>query len=232
MKNDLNKGKYLKVFFRYFPFVVIIIIAILLSSFKENLTVEQLLNYVPQNIPLAILFLLIMYALKSLSFVFPISLLMIVSGNIFNIPTAIIVNTIGVAICISTPYWIGRYYDSEFADNLINKYKKLSVLSSIQKNNDFFFSYIARVIGILPSDVVSLYMGSVGISYTRYVLGGVLGFSSRIIAITFIGSTITDPTSPAFIISFLCNIFIAIISAFIYKKLINKSSAQKDSSLN
>ena len=144
-------------FFQSLPFVIIIVITIVLSSFKESLTVEQLINYVPQNIPLAILFLLLMYAIKSVSFVFPLSLLMIASGSIFNIPTAIIVNTIGVAICISIPYWIGRYAGSDFADKLISKHEKLSVLSSIQKNNDFFFSYIARVIGMLPSDVVSIY---------------------------------------------------------------------------
>lgn len=228
MKNKSNTKKVLIGFSRTIPFIVIIIITIFLLTSKEDLTVEKLLNYTPKSIPLAILFLLLMYAFKSLSFVFPISLLMITSGTIFSTPMAIIINTIGTAISLSVPYWIGRFSGREFADNLIAKYEKLKTLDTLQKDNDFFFSYIARVVGMLPCDAVSMYMGSICISYPKYILGGVLGFMSRIVATTFIGSNITDPTSPTFIISCVANIVLAIFSIFIYKKMLKKTKKQNN----
>ncbi len=230
MKENRSFKKYLIGFTRILPFIVIIGFTVFLLSCEDEITVEQILNYTPKSIPLAILFLLLMYALKSLSFVFPISILMITSGSIFNITTAIFVNVIGTAISLSIPYWIGRFSGREFANKLVTKYEKLKTLDTLQKNNDFFFSYIARVIGMLPCDGVSMYMGSIGISYPKYILGGVLGFLSRILATTFIGSNITDPTSPAFIISCLANLVLAISSIFIYKKATKNQKNQPDKS--
>ncbi len=227
MKNTNSKAKkFLIGFSRTVPFIVIIVITIILLTSKEDITVEKILNYTPNSVPLAILFLLLMFAFKSLSFVFPISLLMITSGTIFSTPMAILINTIGTAITLSVPYWIGRFSGRDFADNLTAKYQKLQTLDALQKDNDFFFSYIARVVGMLPCDAVSMYMGSIGINYPKYILGGTLGFMSRIIATTFIGSNITNPRSPAFIISCCVNILLAIVSVFAYKKALTKTQKQ------
>lgn len=219
-----NARNNLIILLRILPILIIVAFTIFLFNYKDALTVEQILNYTPKNLALAIIFILIMYAIKSLSFVFPLSLLMIVSARLFSIPTAIIINIIGTAITISVPYLIGKFSGQEFTDKLVSKHKKLEFLDSVQKNNNFFFSYIARVIGILPCDVVSMYMGSVGISYWQYITGGVLGFLPRIIAFTMIGITITDPSSPAFIISCTFNILLAVFSIIIYKYILKKKS--------
>lgn len=225
-KNILKKGAI--VFFRILPIAIILILSIFIGTHKENITVEQIINFTPKSIPLAILFLLVMYALKSLSFVFPSALLMIVSGSIFNIPTALIVNVVGTAISTSIPFFIGKFSGSDFTESLMKKHQKLEALDALQKNNDFFFAYIARLIGGLPCDAVSMYMGSSDLKYTHYIAGSLLGFIPRIIAYTLIGITLIDTSSPAFIITIVLNIVIAVISLIIYKIVIIKENANKN----
>ncbi|MEG2782223.1 MAG: VTT domain-containing protein [Oscillospiraceae bacterium] len=226
---DKSKLKrYSNMFFRALPIIIILAITITMFYFKDDLTVEQMLNYAPKSIPLSILFFLVMYACKSLSFVFPIALLIIASGTIFNAYTAVIVNTIGSVISLSIPYFIGKFSSGNSTEKLVEKYQKLKALDTMQKDNNFFFSYIARVIGVLPFDAVSMYMGLAGITYPQYISGSILGFLPRIIATTLIGMTLTDPTSPAFILSCVFNILLAGVSILIYKNIIKKHSQQKE----
>lgn len=224
MKN-LNSKKSLYVFARLIPILIIIGVTLYMVITKKDISAEQILNYTPKNVYLAVLFILFMYAFKSLSFVFPIAAIQIASGYIFNVYMALAINIIGTAISLSIPYWFGRFSGSEYADKLVEKHKKLEVLDNFQRSNNFFFSFIARVIGVLPVDVVSMYMGSCKIKYLQYVLGGVLGFMPRIIATTVMGSYITDMHSPAFIISFLFNIVLAIVCIVIYKLKLEKKKS-------
>lgn len=212
-----NKNKYLLTILRVIPIIIIISVSLYMISTKQEISVEKLLNYTPQNTILAIAFILILYAFKSLSFVFPLIAIQIACGTIFNVYLAIIINIVGIIISLSIPYFMGRYYGSDFAQKLVSKHKKLEVLDNFQKDNNFFFSFIARIIGILPIDVVSMYMGSVKLNYFQYITGGVLGFLPRIIATTVMGSTITDVSSPAFIISTSFNIVIATTCILVYK---------------
>ena len=212
----------LRIIFQIASLLLMVVFLFLALSQRENITVETLLDYTPQNKVLATLLFMVMYAFKSLSFVFPMALLFITGGILFSPFFAILINTLGVAISLSVPYWMGRHLGAKLTEKLALKYEKIGELQMLQQENDFFFSYLIRVIGILPCDVVSLYMGSIEISYPQYILGGVLGFLPRVIATTLIGGSITDPRSSTFLFACLFNIFLTLVSLEMYKKGILK----------
>ena len=77
----------------------------------------------------------------------------------------------------------------------------MRALLDLQRENDFFFSFFVRVIGFLPCDVVSLYLGSAGLPFGPYLAGGLLGMLPGIFTVTLMGASIQDPSSPQFLIS-------------------------------
>ena len=79
------------------------------------------------------------------------------------------------------------------------------------------FSFIARAIGILPCDVVSMYFGSTRLYYPAYIAGAVLGFMPDLICTTILGQQIEDVHSPAFWITLAINILACVGSYFFYR---------------
>ena len=127
------------------------------------------------------------------------------------------VNLIGVGVSITVSYWIGRFSGSDLSRKLANKYPKIKKIEETEKNNEFFFSFIMRALGLFPCDVVGMYMGSVGINFKTYLLGGMAGFSPSIILVTLLGANLDDPTSPLLYIVLAFNLTFSAVSMAVYK---------------
>ena len=141
---------------------------------------------------------------------------------LFPFPAAICLNILGSAIMVSIPYLIGKKLGSSAVTYVTEKYSKAKEIRKIRSDNDLFFTYIVRMVGRLPSDVVSLYMGAIQVKYKKYLLGSILGMLPHMILFPIIGMSITDIHSPAFIVS-LCIEGVLIVGSVIgyatYKKL-------------
>lgn len=183
----------------------------------RSLTVDDILNYTPSEPLLAALFLWMAFALKSLSLVFPILLLFAVSGQLFPLPVALLVNTIGVAISMTLPYLLGRASELDFTEKLLKKYPKLQDIRKQRENSSFFLSFLMRAIGVLPCDVVSMYFGSTKMDYLPYITGAVLGFMPDLICATILGNQIEEYDSPGFWITLTINIIACISAYFLYR---------------
>lgn len=207
------------------PFLILFVAAAVYTISGHSITVQDILSYTPANPAAAACVLILLCGLKSLTVFFPIMVLFIACGMLFSTPVAICVGAAGAALCISIPYWLARLVGSDLTEPLFHRYPKLEQLKQLQQKNDFFFSYIARVVGILPCDIVSLYMGTIPLSYKSYVSGGVLGFLPGIIIGVLIGTNANDPASPEFFLSILCEILLCLGSSagyWLWKKKSNK----------
>lgn len=165
---------------------------------RGGITVEDILNYAPDNTWLAVVFLLLVYAAKSLSVAFPIIVLQIAAGHLFVPATALAVNILGLAIVLSIPYGIGRFSGSGLAARLLVRYPQIDGLIKNQEGHYLFLSFFLRVIYLLPGDVVSMYFGSVQAPYPTILLGGLLGGLPSLLAATLLGASVSQVGSPAF----------------------------------
>lgn len=86
-------------------------------------------------------------------------------------------------------------------DRITEKYPKVSALRRLQTDHEFLLCLIARMVNVLPSDILSLYLGAVGIDYRKYLAGSILGMLLSLITFPILGMNLTDPRSPAFLIS-------------------------------
>lgn len=210
--------------FRIFPFVFIIAGVVLYLSQGKTISAEQIFNLAPQNYFAAIIYLLVMYALKSLSIIFPLIVLYISTGMILPLYLAIIVNIIGITVSLSIPYLIGRFSGNKLLSQLIEKYPRLKQISSFKQNNELLFIFMIRIIGILPMDVVSIFMGSIGISYKKHLIVSILAMLPDLLAVTFIGATVSDPVSIEFILSCIFKLIISVFSIIVYRKTVKKQN--------
>jgi len=206
-----------KRFLKALPVIITIIIALTLIISNRNLSVEELLSYTPENKASAALFLLLIYALKSFTIVIPIDVLSAAGGIMFSWLWGSLINIFGVFISITVSYFIGRFSGADLSEKLVKKYPKLKKFREMTKNNDFFFSFIVRALGVLPCDIVGMYMGAVKIDYKTYVTGGMLGFSPSIILVTLLGTQLDNFNSPILYIVIAFNLVFSAICTLIYK---------------
>lgn len=187
-------------------------VILLCFLYRDRITVENIVNFTPENPVLAVGIMLLLFAFKSVTFVIYGSILYAVNGILFPLPFAILLNMAGSAIMATLPFLIGRRNGSGLLLKLTEKYPKLSVLRKLPSENGFFLSMVIRLMGCLPGDVVSMYFGASGIRYREYLTGTLIGLTPSIVIFTVMGMSADDVTSPAFIISVCCEILNALTS--------------------
>lgn len=199
---------------------------------REKITPDKIVGVIsitPHSLSLAIILMLIMFALKSLTVVVYCGFLYTASGMMFPLPIALAVNILGTAIMLSIPYFIGRAMGGEVISKLTERYKKLQQFREIGIENEFFLAFIVRIIGILPGDPMSSYMGAIGMEYKKYIAGSVLGMLPSIVAFPIIGMSIKNPFSPTFIAAAVFEVCVTVASVIIYTVLIKRKQNLTDS---
>lgn len=176
----------------------VIIIAICLL-YKDSFTLEGILSYTPQQPIPAVLLLLLLFGIKSISIFLYSGLLYAASGILFPLPVAILVNIAGTAVMVSIPYWLGKRLGSRAVQYILHRWPKFAVLHELRGSSDFFFVLIVRLLGVLSADTVSAYMGAVGVKYRDYLPACLLGFLTTCILFPIMGMSITDIRSPQFL---------------------------------
>ena len=208
---------------RLIPIAAIIIMGIILTiAVKKSgqpLSVNTILRYTPQNTILAAGIILSFFALKSLTVVFPLSILYLASGILFRPWAAVLISTTGLAITITIPYWIGRYSGKQTVQEICRKYPKAEQIAKYQETNTFFACFITRIVGFLPCDIMSLYFGACDTDYTVYLAAGVSGSLLSVITTTLLGAEISNPLSLPFITVLLCRIGVSAGAIVINRQL-------------
>jgi len=205
-----------------------IILACLLH--KDQFTLEGILTYTPRQPLLAVLVLLALFALKSLSIFLYSGLLYAASGILFPLPAAIAVNIVGTAVMVSIPYWLGKRLGNRTVQYILKRYPKAAFLHDLRSNNDFFFVLIVRLLGILPADIVSAYMGAVNVKYRNYLPACLLGFLTTCILFPVMGMSISDMRSPQFLIAAgieLAVMLASCIAFYFYRKKHTSAATEK-----
>ncbi len=181
--------------------VIWLVLILLCLFYKEQITVERILSITPGNMALAYLLMLVLFALKSVSMVIYGGILYAVSGVVFPLPLAIIVNVLGTVIMVSIPYEIGRKAGNRTLEWIVEKNSNLKNLHSFSGKNGVWVSLFVRIVGMLPADIVGIYLGANKIKFGEYLLGSIVGLLPSVLAFSVMGMSIKDPASPQFLIA-------------------------------
>lgn len=215
---ERKKGAFWLGVMKGMPFLLMALCVIWTILQGGEWNVKQILSYTPDNYWLAAAVLLLLYAVKSLSVVFPLLVLYVSAGVMFPIPAAMAVNLAGLFLCVTLPYLIGRFSGRELADRLRERYPKIARMERFKKDNAFFFAFFLRVINLLPGDIVSMVLGASKMNFRPYAVGSILGLTPTMLAATLMGESILQPFSPVFLLSAGATIVISIVSFLIWRK--------------
>lgn len=192
------------------------VILILLVVHRKDLTVSEVLAFSPENSWLAAIVLLALFALKSVSIVIPSGILFAASGILFPLPAAILLNALGTVIMVIIPYLIGKHAGASAVDRILNKYPKAAHLRQQRQESDFLFALFVRLLRFFPFDVVSLYMGAIEVKFGCYLMGSLVGILPSAISFAVMGMSITDVTSPQFMIALCVELLCTAVSVVLY----------------
>lgn len=207
------------------PLFMVLVCVLIYFRFFSGVTIEHILEFTPENLWLAALVMIGLFAMKSLSMFFPMIILVAASGSIFpNYFAALLVNCAGVLAMISLPYLIGRYAERDFVEKLISKRANADKLREFKSENELFIAYFMRVVNVLPCDVVSMFLGSVNFSPAKYFLGSFLGIFPGLVTTTLMGANVQNPKSPAFWAAAVVEVVFAVGSAIAYRVYKKKRS--------
>ena len=183
------------------------------------MTPEAIAASVSGNPWLAAAVLLAMFALKSVSVFFYAGILYAASGILFPLPIAVLVNLCGTAIMTTLPYCIGRRLGANAVQTVI--------LREMRGENDFCFSFLSRANGVLPSDVVSFYMGAIRLRLPQYLAGCLLGMLPTNLTFPLMGMNIRQPGSAEFLTALSVQVIYSVISVAVFL-LIRKRKRKTD----
>lgn len=188
---------------------------------SRGFSAETFLAYTPTHPVGTAAIVLGLYALKCVTFVFPLVVLEIAVGHLFPVWAALTLNLIGIFIILTTPYCIGRAVGMNAVQKLVQKHPRFSELIGRQQENEFFLCFFLRVISCLPGDIVTLYMGATHTSFWKNLIGGTLGILPGMILATVMGNNIRDPNSPVFWGSIVLTVLLSVLSVgleYLYRR--------------
>ena len=213
---------------KYLPLALMAVFAAGFLLVAGDVEAADILNWSPANPVLAALFLIGLYAAKSMSVFFPLVVLYLAGGLLFPLPIALAVNLTGMAVCAAVPYLVGRFSAAESVDRLQEKYPKLEKLERLQRENHFLFALLARAVGILPGDVVSLYFGSMRLPFLPYLAGSLVGLAPTMVAVSIMGDNAANPLSPGCLIAVAVDGCLVAASFLACRRMLRKNARQEN----
>ena len=197
-------------------------IGLLLYRSSGSLTVQELLQYQPENRLLAALVMCGLFLLKSVDFLLHFSVLFAMSGVMYSLPLALLVNTLGILILSVVPYWIGRRLGAPLLSQLCEKHPRLRNAEELGIKSEILLNVLIRLTGI-PVNMASLYMGARRFSFGKYLLASVLGNLPMMIPYTLMGLNADNPKSPVFIWSIVWELLLSVGAITAYAFLLKRN---------
>lgn len=158
-------------------------------SCRAALRPERAAAWTPGQSWLAALALLGLYALKGLTAALPVTALAAAAGLVLPFPLALGTNLCGAAAAQAGPYLMGRQKRGALED-LTARHPRLAALGAGPAGGREVF--LLRLAGVLPTELVSLWLGAAGTPWRAYFAGGLLGSFPRVLSATALGAALWD----------------------------------------
>ena len=168
---------------------------------RDCLSVDGVLRITPRSMVLAVLLMLGLFALKSFSVVIHAGLLYAVSGILFPLPMAILVNVLGTLLMAALSYGFGKRLGGGNIDRIVEAHRNAVVLRQLRRENTFVYTAVTRLINLLPFDVISAYLGAMETPLIPYLLGSAAGMAASCVLFPLMGAYLVNIRSPRFFVS-------------------------------
>lgn len=198
------------------PIIVMLVIALTagILIWLDILKVDQIIAAVNDNRLIAALVILALFAFKGCSCI-PYAVILIGCALIFELPLAILINTVGTVLCISVSYLIGRFSKGLTFEGIMEKHPKFRRYFSNAENYSFTFVFFTHTLH-LSTEVQGVLFGLLRTPYWAYVSGSMVALIPSMLIYTVIGDEF-DFTNPLFW-AFVALDALTVLIGFVYAK--------------
>lgn len=191
---------------------------------RDKITAESIAAYEPGNVMLAVLTMMCLFALKTLSIVFYSGLLFTASGMLFDLPLALVVNIAGALVMLLEGYGIGYMGGQRMVGELSDRYPKFREFTGLKDSRPFVFALLIRTLKIVNYDLGSMYMGASGVRMLPYLGGSLTALLPEITLFTLAGNGIADMNAVPAVFAAVLYILVTAAAALILKHMMRTKS--------
>ena len=137
-------------------------------------------------LPLLMIALFIVYAVKAVVMVIPVNLLYISAGVLFPPGWAVLITYIGLSIALGVGYFNGKKLGEHKVGETLAKNKKAASFVDSRRNMTSI-CFLARLLP-LPKDLFSMFFGAVGMPFYKFVTISLIGLSPVMISSVLAGA--------------------------------------------
>lgn len=168
--------------------VSFVIIAVIFWKYEElkNIDVRAIVD-ASGTLAVAIISILGVYLLKSITFVVPASIVYIAVGMAFDWWVALLINAAGIALEVTATYFFGRVMGGKKVVEKVEKTKYGEKLLKMQSKNKVSALLAIRFLPVFPIDIVSLLLGAMRTPFGQYIAVSLGGILPRVILFTILG---------------------------------------------
>ena len=191
------------------------------------------------NSALVISIILLNYVLKAVIPWLPLTIMMFVSGMIYDWYIAIPLILVGCIILFSIKFMWGRKWGGGNAKKILRRFDRANLFVDSGKLGSKMTLFIARLTPLIPVNSVSQLYGTTDLNIGSYLIISIVGFSYKLVSYTMIGRNIFNPLSLSFILPLiglliatglvllLINVIITATSP-LFKRLTEKKGSKTD----
>ncbi len=221
MKPVLKKTTLLKAI----PLAVYLTLITVFLVRNGTAVVDSVLVFAQDHKVLSIWIFLLLFLLKSVSFGLPFVVLFAAVGAIYPFWPALFINCLGLCINLQIPYFLGRRRGSEYVSQIEKRFPVITPVLNLKNRSHFLFTFVLKLIGKIPHEIVNLVLGALGIRYLTAMAASVVALLPEIVSLIIMAREYKDPDSPAFIIAVI--LFLAVPAGSLLFYLINRRRSKE-----
>ena len=163
----------------------------------------------------------------------PMGFLCVISGIVFPLGQAIIINILFCSFFFTVKYFEGKFIGGGWTGMILGIKQLRFVKEWIQfkGNGNPYVLFVSRLVPSIPLGMVSKYYGSMKYDFVYYTLLSLLGLAPRLYIYTKIGSTIYNPFSVQFIVLLMVIVAFTGISIITFNVFYGIKSKQMNQTL-
>jgi uncharacterized membrane protein YdjX (TVP38/TMEM64 family) len=186
-----------------------------------NFDVASMKGYLLSYGSWSILVLMIIFAIKPLLVVGPISVLAIVAGLLYGPIYGTIYTMIGSFLSATVGFYAARYLGSGIVSKLL-KGKTTKIEGDIDQHG-LKIIMLLRLAFIFPYDALSYAAGFSKMKYKHFIVGTLIGVAPEMCAYNFIGTSVENLFSEKSLYAIIVVLIVVVVTVYFrYKKVKNK----------
>ncbi len=142
----------------------------------------------------------LLYILRSLSPLYPLPVVWIISGMVFSPMHSFLINLAGMSLINAFRYYTGVQMGEGYWNKVIKKHIEIAPIFEVDAKINPLVLLTLRAVPIFPYNTVSHLYGSFGYPFVKYMLISAAVLVPRLISYSFVGNSVYDPLSSAFYI--------------------------------